>query len=217
MLVLYSDGVSEAQTVVFDEFGPDRLADIVERERDRARGRSSTSIVASIDAFVEGAPQFDDITLMVDQDEPRRTQNAERRTPNAGRRRRAGNVGMPIDGSGERGTGVVQSRVGGQVDMRTRTATCADAAVGLVATLMTAAAVAQARCRRPRPPTCRSDGGVPIAVEIVEPPRFGIGAARPDVPRGRRATCRARSSWPGAPRCTRRDREARLRPVTDAS
>jgi sigma-B regulation protein RsbU (phosphoserine phosphatase) len=65
VLVLYSDGVSEAQTVVFDEFGPDRLADIVERQRDRPAAQIIDSIVASIDAFVEGAPQFDDITLMV--------------------------------------------------------------------------------------------------------------------------------------------------------
>ncbi len=65
VLVLYSDGVSEAQTVVYDEFGPDRLADIVERQRDRPAAQIIDSIVASIDAFVEGAPQFDDITLMV--------------------------------------------------------------------------------------------------------------------------------------------------------
>jgi sigma-B regulation protein RsbU (phosphoserine phosphatase) len=65
VLVLYSDGVSEAQTVIFDEFGPDRLADIVERQRDRPASEIIDSIVAAIDAFVEGAPQFDDITLMV--------------------------------------------------------------------------------------------------------------------------------------------------------
>ena len=65
MLVLYSDGVSEAQTAVFDEFGPDRLADIVERQRERPAAAIIDAIVAAIDAFVEGAPQFDDITLMV--------------------------------------------------------------------------------------------------------------------------------------------------------
>ena len=64
-LVLYSDGVSEAQTATFDEFGPERLADIVERERDRPASAIIASIVEAIDAFVEGAPQFDDITLMI--------------------------------------------------------------------------------------------------------------------------------------------------------
>lgn len=65
VLVLYSDGVSEAQTDTYDEFGPDRLADIVERERHQPASAIIDAIVAAIDSFVEGAPQFDDITLMV--------------------------------------------------------------------------------------------------------------------------------------------------------
>ena len=65
VLVLYSDGVSEAQTEAYDEFGTDRLAAIVERERDQPAAVITGSIVAAIDEFVEGAPQFDDITLMV--------------------------------------------------------------------------------------------------------------------------------------------------------
>ena len=54
VLVLYSDGVSEAQTAVFDEFGPERLADIVERQRERPAAEIIDAIVAAIDAFVEG-------------------------------------------------------------------------------------------------------------------------------------------------------------------
>jgi sigma-B regulation protein RsbU (phosphoserine phosphatase) len=65
VLVLYSDGVSEAQTVTYDEFEPERLASIVERERDQPAAAIIASIVAAIDEFVQGAPQFDDITLMV--------------------------------------------------------------------------------------------------------------------------------------------------------
>jgi sigma-B regulation protein RsbU (phosphoserine phosphatase) len=65
VLVLYSDGVSEAQTAVFDEFGAERVADIVERERHQPAAAITTAIVEAIDVFVEGAPQFDDITLMV--------------------------------------------------------------------------------------------------------------------------------------------------------
>jgi sigma-B regulation protein RsbU (phosphoserine phosphatase) len=65
ILVLYSDGVSEAQTEAYDEFGPDRLAAIVERHRDRPASAIIEAIVEAIDVFVEGAPQFDDITLMV--------------------------------------------------------------------------------------------------------------------------------------------------------
>jgi sigma-B regulation protein RsbU (phosphoserine phosphatase) len=65
VLVLYSDGVSEAQTAVFDEFGPERLADIVQRQREQPAAAIVAASVAAIDVFVEGAPQFDDITLMV--------------------------------------------------------------------------------------------------------------------------------------------------------
>lgn len=65
VLVLYSDGVSEAQTESYDEFGAERLAAIVERERQRPATVITEAIVAAIDEFVEGAPQFDDITLMV--------------------------------------------------------------------------------------------------------------------------------------------------------
>ncbi|MGI8672949.1 MAG: PP2C family protein-serine/threonine phosphatase [Luteitalea sp.] len=65
LLVLYSDGVSEAQTEVYDEFGPDRLADVVERERDRPASAIIDAVIAAIDAFVEGAPQFNDITLLI--------------------------------------------------------------------------------------------------------------------------------------------------------
>lgn len=65
VLVLYSDGVSEAQTDTYDEFGPERLADIVDRERHRPASAITEAIVEAIDTFVEGAPQFDDITLMV--------------------------------------------------------------------------------------------------------------------------------------------------------
>ncbi|BCS32984.1 hypothetical protein TBR22_A22090 [Luteitalea sp. TBR-22] len=65
VLVLYSDGVSEAQTESFDEFGSERLADIVERERHRPATAITTALLDAIDEFVEGAPQFDDITLMV--------------------------------------------------------------------------------------------------------------------------------------------------------
>ena len=65
VLALYSDGVSEAQTVAYDEFGPERLAAIVERERHQPASVITEAIVQAIDTFVEGAPQFDDITLMV--------------------------------------------------------------------------------------------------------------------------------------------------------
>lgn len=64
-LVLFSDGVTDAQNAVDDEFGEARLLDVL-------RGASSTSVsalvdtvFAAIDAFAGSAPQFDDITMLV--------------------------------------------------------------------------------------------------------------------------------------------------------
>lgn len=65
MLVLYSDGVSEAQTASYDEFGLERLGHVVERKRHRPASEIITAVISAIDDFIEGAPQFDDITLLV--------------------------------------------------------------------------------------------------------------------------------------------------------
>jgi phosphoserine phosphatase RsbU/P len=69
-LVLYSDGVPEAQNAEGEEFGEDRLAEIVRR----SVGESSATIVGrvfeAIDMFAGAAPQFDDITLLVLQRAP---------------------------------------------------------------------------------------------------------------------------------------------------
>jgi phosphoserine phosphatase RsbU/P len=64
-LVLYSDGVTEAQTEGWDEFDPGRLEDVVRQTRDATSAETVNHIVTAIDRFVGGAPQFDDITLMV--------------------------------------------------------------------------------------------------------------------------------------------------------
>jgi phosphoserine phosphatase RsbU/P len=64
-LVLYSDGVPEARNEEGEEFGEERVAEIV----GRSAGEPSHAIVAQVfdalDAFAGTAPQFDDITLLV--------------------------------------------------------------------------------------------------------------------------------------------------------
>jgi serine phosphatase RsbU (regulator of sigma subunit) len=64
LLVIYSDGVTEAQNLAEEEFGEERL----ERELAAWRGQQSAAIVAGIhkalEKFVGEAPAADDITLV---------------------------------------------------------------------------------------------------------------------------------------------------------
>lgn len=64
-LVLYSDGVSEAQTEEYDEFDPERLAEVVRDVRHEPAEAIIAHVLDAVDHFIRGAPQFDDITLMV--------------------------------------------------------------------------------------------------------------------------------------------------------
>ncbi len=64
-VVLYSDGVPDAQNAAGEEFGEERLLAIV---GDHAAGTASglvERVFAAIDQFVGDAPQFDDITMLV--------------------------------------------------------------------------------------------------------------------------------------------------------
>lgn len=64
-LVLYSDGVSEAQTAEYDEFDAERIAEVVRSVRHEPPEAVIAHVLDAVDRFIEGAPQFDDITLMV--------------------------------------------------------------------------------------------------------------------------------------------------------
>lgn len=65
IIALFSDGVPEAQTESGDEFGEARLAAVV---RDAA-AESASAIVSrvfdAVDAFAGGAPQYDDVTVLI--------------------------------------------------------------------------------------------------------------------------------------------------------
>ena len=65
VLVAYTDGVSEAQDANFKEFGEQRLLDVIRPHQDQPAAHIQTALMEAVRNFVGGAPQFDDITLMV--------------------------------------------------------------------------------------------------------------------------------------------------------
>jgi serine phosphatase RsbU (regulator of sigma subunit) len=64
MLVLYTDGVSEAQNANSEFFDTERLLDAARTYRERTAQAVQDAILAAIDRFVGDAAQFDDLTVM---------------------------------------------------------------------------------------------------------------------------------------------------------
>jgi serine phosphatase RsbU (regulator of sigma subunit) len=65
MLVLYSDGVTEATNAVYEEYGEERFIDVLRANRKRTAAEIVQAVTSSLTAFAAGAPQADDITLVV--------------------------------------------------------------------------------------------------------------------------------------------------------
>jgi phosphoserine phosphatase RsbU/P len=65
VLVLYSDGVTEAANPADDEFGEERLAALVGSMRDQPADDIVNAIHNAVTDFSEGAPPADDITVVV--------------------------------------------------------------------------------------------------------------------------------------------------------
>jgi len=65
MLVLYSDGVTEATNAGHDEFGEERLIQVLRENGSYAAPAIVEAVMNSVTAFAAGAPQADDITLVV--------------------------------------------------------------------------------------------------------------------------------------------------------
>lgn len=65
VLVMYTDGVSEAQNEVSAEFGETRLLAAVTGCVNGSAKEMETAVLTALQTFVGQAPQFDDITLMV--------------------------------------------------------------------------------------------------------------------------------------------------------
>lgn len=65
VLVIYSDGVSEAMNSLDEEFGEDRLMQIVQPHLHRPAAEIAQAVLSGVESFVAGAVQNDDITLVV--------------------------------------------------------------------------------------------------------------------------------------------------------
>jgi phosphoserine phosphatase RsbU/P len=65
LLVAYTDGVSEAMNGQDEEWGEDRMAEAVEADAAAAPETVVKTLMAGADAFASGAPQHDDMTLVV--------------------------------------------------------------------------------------------------------------------------------------------------------
>ncbi|MEN6418577.1 MAG: SpoIIE family protein phosphatase [Clostridiaceae bacterium] len=63
--VLYTDGVTEATNREDELYGNARLLRAASDQRDRTVREMVYGLKADVDAFVDGAPQFDDITLLI--------------------------------------------------------------------------------------------------------------------------------------------------------
>jgi sigma-B regulation protein RsbU (phosphoserine phosphatase) len=64
-LVLFSDGVTEAQNDRGEEFGEARLAEIARASAGESAEAPVALVFDAIDRFAGAAPQHDDITLLV--------------------------------------------------------------------------------------------------------------------------------------------------------
>jgi sigma-B regulation protein RsbU (phosphoserine phosphatase) len=64
-LVIYSDGVTEAADASDDEFETERLAETVRRSRHLPALEIVEAINQAVGAHAAGAPQADDITIIV--------------------------------------------------------------------------------------------------------------------------------------------------------
>ena len=64
-IVIYSDGVTEAQNQRGEFFGKKRLREIVTRHAQESCAAIHDAIQEAVSAFAEGARQSDDITVVV--------------------------------------------------------------------------------------------------------------------------------------------------------
>ncbi|HEY1807662.1 MAG TPA: PP2C family protein-serine/threonine phosphatase [Acidobacteriaceae bacterium] len=65
LLVLYTDGISEAMTHADEEWGEERMIAAALKVREKSADEVLRAMFAEADAFTAGAPQHDDMTLLV--------------------------------------------------------------------------------------------------------------------------------------------------------
>ena len=65
LLVIYSDGVTEAMNMEEEEFGEERLEAVIRENLDKTPGELVDNMLSSIRKFSGEAPQMDDITIVI--------------------------------------------------------------------------------------------------------------------------------------------------------
>jgi sigma-B regulation protein RsbU (phosphoserine phosphatase) len=63
--VLYSDGVTEATNSAYDEFGEEGFIEVLTKYRDQPANVIVQAVTKALLDFAAGAPQADDITMIV--------------------------------------------------------------------------------------------------------------------------------------------------------
>jgi sigma-B regulation protein RsbU (phosphoserine phosphatase) len=69
-LVAFTDGVSESMNAEYEEWGEERLVGALHARRSQVPGDLIACLMAGADAFAAGAPQHDDMTIVVVQRQP---------------------------------------------------------------------------------------------------------------------------------------------------
>ena len=64
-LVIYSDGVSEANNIAEEEFGMERLCEVVKNNLKSSAAGMRDKVESALSAFTQTAPANDDITLVI--------------------------------------------------------------------------------------------------------------------------------------------------------
>jgi serine phosphatase RsbU (regulator of sigma subunit) len=65
VVVVFSDGVSEAPNAMLEEFGEERLREVILANQGKTASQIVQAIVKAVDEFEAGAPAADDLTLVV--------------------------------------------------------------------------------------------------------------------------------------------------------
>jgi sigma-B regulation protein RsbU (phosphoserine phosphatase) len=65
MLVLYSDGVTEANNPAYEEFDEERFTQVLSANRNKPAAEIVQAVIQAVTQFAAGAPQADDITIVV--------------------------------------------------------------------------------------------------------------------------------------------------------
>jgi sigma-B regulation protein RsbU (phosphoserine phosphatase) len=65
LICLFTDGISEARSASGEEFGEERLIDLLVRQRSAAARETVDAIYSELADFTAGEPQYDDMTLVL--------------------------------------------------------------------------------------------------------------------------------------------------------